>query len=112
MKYKDGVIIEVTRVLNGRLVKETAHEKIIEAIQAADALSKAIAGTEAVVTSVWDGYHSKNSLHYSGKAFDLRVWIYSEEQINAMVANLKPNLGNGYDVLFESDHIHVEYDPK
>lgn len=112
MKYKDGVIIEVTRVLNGKLVRETAHEKIIDAIQVADTLSKAIANTEAVVTSVWDGFHSKNSLHYSGRAFDLRVWIYTEPQINQMVADLKSNLGNQYDVIFEGDHIHVEYDPK
>lgn len=111
MKYKDGVIVEVSIIKNGRLVRESAHEKVLLAIEIADKLSKKIANIEATITSIWDGWHSKNSLHYQGKAVDLRVFNYDQTQVNQMVADLKYNLGTDYDVIFEGDHIHVEYDP-
>ena len=112
MKYKDGVIIQVIKVIGGKTTKIVPSDKIISAMEIADALSKKISGQEIVVTSMLDGVHSKNSLHYGGNAFDLRVWIYNQDQINDMVVNLKSNLGKDYDTVFEGDHIHVEYDPK
>lgn len=111
MKYKDGVFVEVIRTVGNKLKRLQLSDEMVQAMEIADVLSKKISGQEAVVTSVLDGVHSKNSLHYVGKAFDLRIWIYTEEQIHLMVENLKSNLGSDYDIILEEDHIHVEYDP-
>lgn len=53
----------------------------------------------------------KNSLHYTGNAFDLRVWIYTEKQRKALLTQLRKKLGIDYDVVDEVDHLHIEYDP-
>ena len=61
--------------------------------------------------SLLDGVHSKNSLHYTGNAFDLRVWIYTEKQRKTLLIQLRKKLGIDYDVVDEVDHLHIEYDP-
>ena len=70
-------------------------------------------GKECIVTSLNDGKHSANSLHYSGKAVDLRtnhLTVPERDQIFAKLRSLLEPLG--YDVLFEGDHFHLEHDPK
>ena len=70
-------------------------------------------GVDCVITSSRYGdRHSYGSLHYSGGAFDVRTRQLTEGQINDVVADLKSELGRDYDVIFESNHIHVEYQPK
>ena len=64
--------------------------------------------TELVITSGKDGVHSQHSLHYEGKAVDLRTWNILDSVIQA----LKTKLGPEYDVILEKDHIHVEWDPE
>ena len=64
--------------------------------------------TELVITSGKDGKHGDNSLHYQGKAVDLRIWNVLETLVN----RLKEHLGPQYDVVLEKDNIHVELDPK
>jgi hypothetical protein len=61
------------------------------------------------LTSVTDGVHKDGSLHYTGRAVDLRLPTAGKER---MVEQLQGRLGAEYDVLLEADHIHVEYDPK
>lgn len=75
-----------------------------------------------VVTSVKDGKHGENSLHYGGYAFDVRLRhfdgvvgsISTEDKLLAMAysKDLRERLGGLFDVVVESDHIHIEYDPK
>lgn len=60
------------------------------------------------ITSLTDGKHSANSLHYTGDAVDLRL----PANPTLMVDVLRTSLGLSYDVVLESDHIHIEYDPK
>ena len=63
-----------------------------------------------VITSLTDGRHGIGSLHHAGDAVDLRLPMpVTRLQI---VSQLKTALGSDYDVVLESDHIHVEYDPK
>lgn len=62
-----------------------------------------------VVTSITDGQHKVGSLHYAGRAMDLRLPTANKER---MVEQLGIRLGGDYDVILEGDHIHVEYDPK
>ena len=73
----------------------------------------ALYGKECVVTSVNDGKHSRGSLHFVGAAFDLRTrHLEDQEQREVITLKLREALGDQYDVVLESDHIHVEYQPK
>ena len=65
-----------------------------------------------VVTSVVDGVHSKNSLHYKGLAFDTRIWYFSKEVVQEVKTCLEIALGKDFDVVLESTHFHIEYDPE
>ncbi|AOY88636.1 hypothetical protein BKP64_10900 [Marinobacter salinus] len=70
-------------------------------------------GHDCVITSLLDGTHSSTSLHYSGNAVDLRTRIFESTSVAESVArDLGDCLGADYDVVLESDHIHVEYQPK
>ena len=61
-----------------------------------------------VITSTYDGNHGAGSLHYSNDAFDFR---YSPDYDAFTYESLSQALGNDFDVVFEADHIHIEYDP-
>lgn len=65
-----------------------------------------------VVTSVKDGKHMPTSLHYQGLAFDIRTRDMQPVMIKACLEEIKGVLGYQFDVVFEGDHIHVEFDPK
>lgn len=71
-----------------------------------------LAGTGCVITSCSDGKHGPNSLHYKGKALDLRTSNLRPEQVHPVYIKLKESLGAQFDVVLESDHIHCEFDPK
>ena len=70
------------------------------------------AGASCVITSGSDGTHGPNSLHYKGKALDLRTNNLRPEQVHPVYATLKIALGAQFDVVLEEDHLHVEFDPK
>jgi len=65
-----------------------------------------------VITSGSDGKHGPNSLHYSGQALDLRTNNLPPQAVQSIVDRLKEALGAQFDVVLESDHIHIEFDPK
>ena len=66
-----------------------------------------------VITSASDGKHGPNSLHYKGKALDLRTKNLRPEQVHPVYVALNEALSpGGFDVVLETDHIHVEFDPK
>ena len=69
-------------------------------------------GYEFVITSVVDGKHSRTSLHYSGGAFDCRIWGIPEHNRQGFVKLLKLALTDEFDVVLEKDHIHIEFQPK
>jgi len=71
-------------------------------------ISWAMEDEELVITSTYEGAHSEGSLHYANLAVDIRrkdkrMFTYNE---------IKKYLGEDYDVVLETDHIHIEYDPK
>jgi hypothetical protein len=65
---------------------------------------------EFVITSGNDGKHLPNSKHYSGEAFDLRTRHLTEAQTLECRDYLRSKLDNQFDIIIESDHIHIEYD--
>lgn len=73
------------------------------------------AGYDCIVTSIVDGRHSANSLHYrdgKGRAVDFRTrHLPDQETKEAITRAISDALGPEFDVVLESDHVHVEYDP-
>ena len=67
-------------------------------------------GQELVVTSGLDGVHSAGSLHYYGLALDFRTRYFSPDEAEAAAAVLQETLGEKFDVVLHSTHIHVELD--
>ena len=65
---------------------------------------------EVTVTSGNDGKHMENSLHYKNAAIDIRTFDMRTPSYTARM--LKENLGSNFDVVYEINHIHIEYDPK
>lgn len=70
-------------------------------------------GLVLVITCGLDGLHSAGSVHYYGKAVDLRsrdpegVQLPSETK-EKLASKLRSVLGCCFDVVVEKDHIHVE----
>jgi len=79
-------------------------------------------GKECVITSLNDSTHMAGSKHYEGNGVDFRIRhldgddseIKSDDLSMAklIISDCKYCLGPDYDVVLESDHIHMEYDPK
>ncbi|NRA31000.1 MAG: hypothetical protein HRU11_12165 [Parvularculaceae bacterium] len=74
------------------------------------------AGFETIITSGLDGQHSVGSLHYKGRALDFRTRHLpggsTGQAAKDMAHEIRSCLIDDYDVVHESTHIHVEYDPK
>jgi len=94
------------------------HPDLVEAMMKVAVLydNLGIKGVRACVTSVMDGRHSSNSLHYQGKAFDVRTWAdtrgnqMSVNEKEAIANKVRDILGGDFDVVVESTHIHIELD--
>lgn len=64
-----------------------------------------------------DSVHGNGSKHYIGLAIDIGIKdeagvIFPAELCNNLWKQIKENLGSQFDVILESDHIHIEFDPK
>jgi hypothetical protein len=79
------------------IINEAAHSIIPEIIE---------------LSSGTDRKHGPKSLHYVGYAVDFHWHGYTIGDANQLSARLLMALGPRYDVVVESDHIHVEYQPK
>lgn len=85
--------------------------EMIIAVIAASALFER-EGVDCIITSGIDGKHSVTSLHYTGAALDFRTKHVSREAANRISHHLRHALGRDFDVIHESTHIHVEYQPR
>jgi hypothetical protein len=55
--------------------------------------------------------HMDGSLHYMGLAWDFRVWgLNNPQKVSDDIKRLLQDADYHYDVIFEKDHIHIEYD--
>lgn len=103
MQQKDGVRVQ-------GLKPEALYGMMI-----ADSVVRRITGVEMTVTSVCEGTHMPTSLHYDGRAFDVRTLTFTPATVQNIVGDLKRALGPDFDVVLEGSpqpHIHVEFDPK
>lgn len=89
------------------------HPDLVEALEDIENIFVQY-NSPCVITSAWDGKHSVKSLHYVGKAIDLRTWYLRDAEFfaEALQHHLDSIFGDFFDVVFEPDHIHLEYDPK
>ena len=83
-------------------------------LRAAENIWRQEGRTEGVtITSARDGIHSAGSLHYYGRAVDLRTHYWAGALQRERVAQrLRGALDDSYDVVVHNSHIHCEYDPK
>ena len=104
LKLKNGVVIngahfydEMVRILD--IARDTAPPLINDTVW---------------VTSANDSRHMEGSLHYKNRAFDIRTRniINKNEHADQWVADMREQLGEDYDIILESDHIHAEFDPQ
>jgi hypothetical protein len=97
MKLKEGVNLENVswRMFHAAVIAEAVYDKF---------------GAELVITSANDGKHGDKTLHHKGFALDLRTWNLNGREMRA-AHELQEALGDGYDVVLEKDHIHLEWDP-
>jgi hypothetical protein len=71
------------------------------------------AGYECMITSCMEGAHMAGSLHYKGAAIDLRTkHVAHAIELKQIVDRVKECLGADFDVVVETDHLHIEFDPK
>lgn len=69
-------------------------------------------GKVLTVTSTAEGQHSAGSLHGKGLAFDVRTRDIPIDMMLGIIKDAKDLLGASFDVLLESTHAHIEFDPK
>lgn len=69
-------------------------------------------GVELCITAGLDGAHSAGSLHYYGRAVDLRSRYFRIEERRKVASDLRASLNSDYDVILHKTHIHIEFDPK
>jgi hypothetical protein len=69
-------------------------------------------GKVCTVTAGTDGVHMPGSLHYKGFALDIRSRDLNAQVSLPLQRAISKALGARYDFVVESDHFHVEYDPK
>jgi hypothetical protein len=69
-------------------------------------------GKDMVITCALDGKHSVTSLHYAGCAVDIRTNYFTKATAIKVRDEIKERLGIDFDVILESDHLHIEYQPR
>lgn len=89
------------------------RQEVWYAIGVFEGVSREFLGKPVIITSLKDGTHKENSLHYKGLAFDVRTRNMTGGEAKTLFENVKLILDpQGYDTVFEGDHIHCEFDPK
>ena len=111
MKYKDGVITMITKVIDGTQRIIMPVFELATYIGIIDQLSIQLTGKEIVIKSLLDGKHSERSLHYVGRAFDMQTYIYTPDELKSLVDALR-KYEDVLDIVVEEDHLHIEIDRK
>lgn len=65
---------------------------------------------ELVITSVDDSKHGNITLHGKGYAFDCRTSYFLNGEGQRVANEIRAKIDDCFDVVFEGNHIHIEYD--
>lgn len=112
-----GLVVVLVLVLGSRAVFAVKAGAVLSTRPEIESARRVVSnvwrrhGFTATVTSGYDGSHQANSLHYEGLAEDYRTSDVPSNILPTMVAEVRAQLGSNYDVILESTHLHVEYDP-
>lgn len=98
MRIKRGVRLSETMAIWAML---TTAKEVVEDL-----------GVEFVLTSGTDGAHMPRSLHRKGRAIDFRTRKMLRNAKHRCAQEIRRRLGDSFDVVIETDHIHLEFDPK
>jgi hypothetical protein len=82
----------------------TLQSKSVDGLRKTERLY-ATHGEDVFVTSIQDGTHGAGSFHVSGLAWDMRKG-------DVLIADHKECLGTDFQIIDESNHRHVEFDPQ
>lgn len=88
-----------------------AKPELVIGLIIADSVYRRVVNDDVVVTSIIDGDHMIGSLHYNGYAADLGLHNVPTGDLQIIIDMLKNSLGPQWDVIFEQNHIHIEFDP-
>jgi len=69
-------------------------------------------GCELTLTSGIEGAHGRGSLHFAGCAVDLRTQNVPAGKLQPLVDKIRTALGADFDVVLETNHCHIEWQPK
>lgn len=83
---------------------------ITDTFQVLDQIHQEVANRDAIITGGVEERSLVGSLHPEGLAIDLRTRDLHVNQALSIVRLLRQALGDCYDVILESNHIHIEYD--
>jgi len=97
MKFKQGVNITGVR------------PELLMGLMIANSVIAYEFNTDMIITACTDGVHMTGSKHYIGQAADIRISNLSDPV--AVLNRLKFELDGLFDIVLESDHIHMEYEP-
>lgn len=67
---------------------------------------------DTYVTSMNDSIHMPESKHYTDEAADFRTKDLTDVQVKQWAAAVRARLGHHFDVVIETDHLHIEHDQK
>jgi len=67
-------------------------------------------GKTLVITSGLDGTHKPMSYHYFALAIDLRTSYFTPDEAKVVAGEIQAKLGFPYEVVVETDHLHLEWD--
>jgi len=103
MRFKDGAKISIS-------LQPEILDTFLEIQRACDEY-----GVDFVVTSGVEGRHKENSKHYEGLAIDVRSREFIDgskgKECASFCETLRERLDSAYEIIQESNHIHIEYDP-
>lgn len=91
--------------------QDTLRIEMFRLLPVIDMINRITAGREVIITSTTDGKHKNGSLHFKGLAVDIRTRDLSDSTKSILGLRLKVALNLLCDVVDESDHIHIEYQP-
>ena len=105
--------------LKGKNVVSDVQPALMMGLTVVEGVFRNFGVQEVVITSLNDGAHEFNSLHYQGLAADIRLvthpyynGYYTHALNQAILVESTRRLSKHFDLLLESDHFHLEYDPK